>query len=118
MATKNTAVRDAQVTNLSGLFNRLDIRTSGGATVLVTFTVTWGAASTGVINIGSTLSASASDTGTAAEARLYHNTNTEEISGITVSTSGAQINLDNTSITSGQNVQITSLTLTEPAATA
>lgn len=121
MATKSTGVRNSQADNLAGIFDRLDIRTSGGASTLVTFTVAWNAASSGQISISSTLSASASASGTAAEARLYNSTTgTNEITGLTVTATGGggDIELDNTSINSGQTVEITSLTITEPSSTA
>lgn len=119
MATKNTTFRNSQATNAASLFNRLDIRTSGGSTTLATFTITWGSASSGAVAVASTpVSATAAATGTAAEARLYHSSGSDEISGMTVSTSGANINLDSTSITSGQTVNLSSFTFTEPAATA
>jgi len=41
-----------------------------------------------------------------------------EVSGMTVGTSGSDINLDSTSITSGQQVSVTALAITTPAATA
>jgi hypothetical protein len=119
MATKNTATRDAQVTNLSGLFNRLDLIESAGPTVLVTFTLSWGTASTGTISVtGTPLSETAANTGTADDATLYHSTNTEEITGLTVGTSGTDITMNTTDIESGKTVELNSFSLTEPAATA
>lgn len=119
MATKNTQVRDAQANNLGGLFNRLDIRTAGGALVLATFTISFGAAATGVISVsGVPLTVSASNAGTAAEGRLYHDVNPDEISGMTVGTSGTDIIIDNDVIAAGQDVVLNSFTVTEPAATA
>jgi hypothetical protein len=119
MATNNTATRDALSDAAAALFNRLDIRTAGGAGVLVTYTITWGSSATGAVAVASTpVAGTASATGTAAEARLYHNVNTEEITGLTVATSGADVTIDNTSITDGQTVNLTGFTYTTPSATA
>jgi hypothetical protein len=119
MATNNTTFRNSQSDNAASKFNRMDIRTSGGASTLVTFTITWGSSSTGAVSVASTpVSSTASATGTAAEARLYHSTGGDEISGLTVATSGANVTIDNTSITSGQTVNLTSFTYTTPSATA
>ena len=119
MATKNDTFRNSQADNAASLFNRLDIRTSGGASTLATFTITWGSAASGAVAVASTpVSATASATGTAAEARLYHSSGSDEISGLTVGTSGTDITVSNTSITSGQDVELSSFTFTEPSATA
>jgi len=62
---------------------------------------------------GVPLSATASATGTAAKAEFRQNDGTTvEVSGLTVGTSGADINLTSVSITSGQTVTVTSGTIT------
>jgi len=61
---------------------------------------------------GVPLSATASATGTAALAEFRNNAATTVISGLTVGTSGSDINLNSTSITSGQTVTITAGTIT------
>jgi hypothetical protein len=61
------------------------------------------------------LSAAAVATGTAGYFRIVNNSGTAIMQG-TVATSGADLNLDNTSINSGQTVQITSWTITAPGA--
>jgi len=61
---------------------------------------------------GVPLSATASASGTAALAEFRNNAGTTVISGLTVGTSGSDINLNSTSITSGQTVTITSGTIT------
>lgn len=61
---------------------------------------------------GVPLSATASGTGTAALAELRNNAGTVIVSGLTVGTSGSDITISNTSITSGQTVQVTSGTIT------
>jgi hypothetical protein len=53
----------------------------------------------------------ATGTGTAAKAQIKNSGGTPCITGLTVGTSGSDINLDNTSINSGQNVTITSATI-------
>jgi hypothetical protein len=62
---------------------------------------------------GVPLSVNASATGTAAKAELRQNNGTTvEASGLTVGTSGSDINLTSVSITSGQTVTVTSGTIT------
>jgi hypothetical protein len=62
---------------------------------------------------GVPLSVNASATGTAAKAELRQNNGTTVVaSGLTVGTSGSDINLTSTSITSGQTVTVTSGTIT------
>lgn len=119
MATNNTTFRNTLSDAAAGVFNRLDIRTSGGATTLATFTITWGSSATGAVAVASTpVSTTGLADGTAAEARLYHSTGGDEISGMTVATSGADVTIDNTSIVTSQNVNLTSFTYTTPASTA
>lgn len=60
----------------------------------------------------STVTASA--TGTATFARMYKSDGTTVIGDLTVGTSGADINLNATAITSGGNVTLSSFTLSEP----
>jgi hypothetical protein len=54
----------------------------------------------------------ASGTGTAAAARIKEGGGTSVVTGLTVGTSGSDINLNSTSITSGQTVTITAFTIT------
>lgn len=92
--------------------------TAPSATVLATFTLSnpaFGAASNGVITLsGTPLTVAASATGTATHFRLTRNNGTTVILQGTVGTSGQQLNLNTTSITSGVNVTITSGTVTVP----
>lgn len=85
--------------------------------VLATFTVTgamFGSASNGVISLVTTpATVAASASGTAAFFRITTSTNTVILQG-TVGTSGQQLNLNTTTITSGVNVSITSGTVTVP----
>lgn len=50
--------------------------------------------------------------GTAAKAQIKDSGGTAQITGLTVGTSGSDINLDNTSINTGQNVSLSSATIT------
>ena len=61
---------------------------------------------------GVPLSATAAATGTAALAELRNNAGTVIVSGLTVGTSGSDITISSTAITSGQTVQVTSGTIT------
>lgn len=88
---------------------------SGATGVLATITLsaTPGTVTTGVLTLsGTPLSATASASGTAAKAEFRNNAGTVIVSGLTVGTSGSDINLTSTSITSGQTVTVTSGTIT------
>jgi hypothetical protein len=104
-----TATRDA-VAN-----GTLEIGTASMASVLATFglSATGGTVSGSVWTLvldASTVAASAG--GAAAAARIKDSGGTARITGLTVGTSGADIILDNTSINSGQNVTLSSATIT------
>ena len=104
-----TATRDA-VAN-----GTLEIGTASMASVLATFglSATSGTVSGSVWTLAfdaGTVAAGAS--GTAAAARIKDSGGTARITGLTVGTSGSDINLDNTSINSGQNVTLSSATIT------
>ena len=115
MATVSTAARTRLATEFGATYDRLDIRTSGGSSTLATVTLNWGTASAGVISCDPA-SVNAAASGTAGEARYYNAaTPTQEITGLTVGTSGADVVLITTSITSGQPVDLTSVTYTAPA---
>jgi hypothetical protein len=93
----------------------LEIGTAGMATVLVIITLakpSWTEAA-GVITLaGIPRSGVASTTGTAAAARFKDGGGGIQISGLTVGTSGTDITLNNTAISSGQTVTINSGTIT------
>lgn len=119
MATKNTTLRNSLADQFAAKINRLDIL--AGATVLVTFNLTWSAAANGKASIsGAPIQATASATGTADGAKFYHNTGGDEVTGLTVGTvgSGQNVEIDNLSITSGQDVNLNSCDWTEAAGTA
>lgn len=115
--TYATATKTARMQATADHFasGTLEIGTAGMATVLATFTFT--ASQTGVSGDTWTLqftsgTVAAGATGTAAAAQIKTSGAAANITGLTVSTSGADINLDNTSINSGQNVTISSATIT------
>lgn len=91
--------------------------TAASGTLLATFTLGspgFGAASGGVITLsGTPLTVAASNTGTAGWFRMATSGGSSILDG-SVGTSGNQINLNTTSITSGVNVTITSGTITMP----
>jgi hypothetical protein len=95
----------------------LEIGTTGMASVLAVLTLAdpCGSAASGVLTFDfdpAVTDASADNSGAAAEARIKDSNGTIVISGLTVGTSGANINLDSTSITAGQSVSLTSGTIT------
>jgi hypothetical protein len=91
---------------------------SGGGTLLATLTFSdpaFGNASVGVATASAiTADSSADATGTAALFRFYDSDNNLILSG-TVGTSGADINFNTVSWTAGDNISVTSLTVTQPA---
>lgn len=115
--SRMTAVRDA--IDGGGAAGKLEIGTTGMATVLATITLGFSGASTGTVS-GAVLTlagfprsdSSADATGTAAAARIRTSANVDIITGLTVGTSGSDINLDSLSITAGQTVTISSATIT------
>ena len=99
-----------------------DADTAATGTVLVTITLqdpAFGAATDatpgGRASMNGTPSQSASATGTAGWFRAYDSAGNSIIDG-SVATSGADMTIDNTSITSGQTVQISSWNHTQPEA--
>lgn len=95
---------------------KLKIYTSGGSTLLATFTLTdpCGAVSGAVLtfDFDPDLSTTASDTGTAAEATITDSDDEVKVSGLTVGTSSTDVVLDSVSITSGQTVTLATGTIT------
>lgn len=88
---------------------------SGATGVLATLALTTTAftLSGGVLTLhGVPLSVAASATGTAAKAEVRNNAGTVIISGLTVGTSGADINLNTVAIVSTQTVAVTAGTIT------
>ncbi len=110
---KTTRMNDV-VTDI-GATGHLKIGTAAMGTVLADITLAnpAGTVSSGVLTFSSTplTDSSADNSGTAAAAIVTDGTNTI-ISGLTVSTSAADINLSSTTIVAGQPVTITSATIT------
>jgi hypothetical protein len=71
------------------------------------------AASGGVLTANAITSGTAAATGTASWFRLFQSNGTTAIMDGDVSTSGADLNLNNTSIATSQTVSVTSFTVTE-----
>ena len=121
-ATARSAMCDALVDLLDGgttdASGDIQIYTAGFASLLaeLTFSATaFGSASSGVATAAAiTDDSAANNTGTAAVCRFRNRDNTVIWEG-TVSTSGADINLNTVSITVNDVVSITSMTVTMPA---
>ena len=108
---KNTRM-SAVVTDI-GATGKLVIGTSGMAATLATLNLsaTAGTVAAGVLTFNAITSATASGTGTAAEAKITDGTN-DIVTGLTVGTSGTNIVLSSVAVTSGDTVSITSGTIT------
>lgn len=114
--------RMAAVVSQAGTTAVLEIGTAGMATVLATITlnnpIAGAATGAGVLTLsGFPKSDTAADaTGTAAAARIRTApAGTDIITGLTVGTTGSDINLDSVSFTTGQTVTINSATITHAA---
>lgn len=109
-----TAVRD-QIDGGAGA-GVLQIGTAGMASILAEFTLNdpSGTISGAVLTLSGfpKTDSSANNTGTAAAARIRDSNAVDIITGLTVGTSGSDINLDSVSITAGQSVTINSATIT------
>lgn len=118
-ASAKTARMNAVVTTI-GSSGKLKLWTSGDV-LLATFTLaaTAGTVSGSVLTFsdanGATagiLNTTASGAGTAAKASITTSADVDVITGLTVGTSGADLILDNTSLTAGQAITINSATIT------
>lgn len=110
--------RADQIATFAGTSAKLRIYTSAYGTQLVecvcSASAFAAAASGGVLTLNAISAGTASNTGTAAIARIYKSDGTTMVlEGLTVGTSGSNINLSNTSINSGDTVTISSATITE-----
>lgn len=118
--TYSTAVKNARldaVVSQIGSTGVLEIGTTGMGTVLATIALnsTAGTSTGGVLTFSGfpKSDTSADATGTAAAARIRTASGgTDVITGLSVGTSGSDINLDSTSITAGQTVTITAASIT------
>ena len=116
LATTLRNNRADQITSFAGNGAKLRIYTSGAVQLveLVCGSPLAGAASGGVLTLNAITSGTAGATGTANNASLYKSDGTTlVISGLTVGTSGSNINLSSTGITSGDSVSISSASITE-----
>jgi hypothetical protein len=134
MPSITNAARNAAVDGITGLINAgtppgllkiyagtvpTDVNTSLGAATLLgtlTFSTTsFGASSSGTATAATiTADSSADATGTATFFRITNAAGTAILQG-TVGTSGADMNLNTTSIVTGATLSVTSMTITEPA---
>lgn len=120
--TYTTAVKTARMTavrdEIDGAVSAgyIEIGTTGMAAVLATISLdaVCGTVSGDVLTFSSfpKSDTSADATGTAAEARIRDGDATDIITGLTVGTSGSDINLDSVSITAGQTVTLNSASIT------
>jgi len=119
--TYATALKTTRMTDVVAAIDAsgdgvLNIGTAGMGTLLATFTLsaTCGTVTGAVLTFSGTplVDASAANTNTAASAEVRTGGGTLIISGLTVGTSGADINLASVAITAGQSVTITSATIT------
>ena len=94
----------------------IEIGTTGMASVLATITLAdpCGTDTDGVLTLSSfpRSDTTADNTGTAAEARIRDSNATNIITGLTVGTSGANINLSSLAITAGETVTLNSAVIT------
>lgn len=121
MGTLATSARNAAADAITALLDGggdLQIGTTGMATILSTNNLSSDAApaaNTGVATFNAIANATIAASGTAAEARLRNSSDVNVITGITVGTTGAEINFDSVSFVSGGTCSITSFTLTVAA---
>lgn len=110
--------RADQITSFAGTSAKLRIYTAGYSTLIVecicSASAFAAAASGGVLTLNAISAGTAGNSGTAAIARIYKSDGTTiVIEGLTVGTSGSNINLTNVTITAADTVTITSATITE-----
>jgi hypothetical protein len=113
---KNTRMQDV-INAIDGqaAVGTIEIGTAGMATVLVIISLqkpSFNQASGVITMLGVPLSGTATAGGTAASARIKDGSGTIQVSGLTVSTTGADINLNSVTINNGQVVTLNSGTIT------
>lgn len=115
--TYSTSVKNARLTAVLtaiGAAGQLVIGTAGMAAVLASLALNnpAGSVAAGVLTFNASgVSAAASASGTAAEAKITDGTN-DLITGLTVGTSGTDIVISNTNVSSGQTVTLNSGSIT------
>lgn len=120
--TYNSTLKNTRMTDVVAAIDAgtppgyLEIATAAMGTVLATifFNTTAGTVSGGVLTFSGTplTAASAAATGTAAAAEVFNAAGTGIITGLTVGTSGSDINLSSTAIVTGEPVTITAASIT------
>ena len=108
--------RADQITSFAGNGAKLRLYTAGAVQIveLVCGSPLASAASGGVLTFNSITAGTAGATGTATNASLYKSDGTTLVmSGLTVGTSGSNINLSSVAITNGDSVSIASATITD-----
>jgi hypothetical protein len=91
-----------------------DTAVSGTLLVTLTGAATFGTSTTGTLTCGAITSGTAVATGTAGYCRIATSGGTTICDLTSIGTSGSDLNLNSTSITSGGTVAVTSGTMTEP----
>jgi hypothetical protein len=113
-ALRNT--RADAITTFAGNGAKLRLYTAGAVQIveLVCGSPLAPAASGGILTLNAITTGTATDTGTATNASLYKSDGTTLVmSGLTVGTSGSNINLSSTTISTGDSVAISSASITE-----
>jgi len=118
VAAVKTARMSAVLTEL-GANAKVVIGTAGMAQTLVTLSLPNPSGTVAgdvlTLDFDPDVSATASASGTAAEAKITTSADVDKITGLTVGTSGADINLDSVSISNGQTVTLSSGSITHAA---
>ncbi len=115
-AALNTAIGTSAIFQIYTGSAPTNADTAVSGTLLVTLTGSvsaFGVASAGVITLNTVTAGTAGATGTAGYCRILTSGSVKMLDLTNIGTSGADINLNSTSITSGGTVSITSGTLTE-----
>lgn len=113
IASKTIAASTGTATAGSLVIGTSALSGSTGVLATIPLSATPGTVSANVFTLsGTPLSATATATGTAALAEFRNNADTTIISGLTVGTTGTDVIIGSTSISSGQTVQVTSGTIT------
>jgi hypothetical protein len=106
----------AEIDGTNGL-GRLELGPAGMGTILVSLTLDFpsvsGSATAGVITFaGFPKTATAQSVGTLGAGRMVTSAGTSVITGLSVSTAGTEIIVDNTSVVTSQLVVVSSITIT------
>ena len=113
IASKTAAASTGTATAGSLVIGTSALLGATGVLATIPLSATPGTVGSGVLTLsGVPLQATATATGTAALAEFRNNAGTTVVSGLTVGTSGTNIIINSTSISSGQAVQVTSGTIT------